>query len=165
MGAIACVCSADWRASLDVIVTNCPFIFPPTSAERIRLEATLGTQDFTGISDAEIIASNPRVPADVQERKAAYKAESLRLGLADDDLCIDAGSKFLRDFYERDFIAADGEPYTVIHEHKELWQMAVNHGQRRLMADVQKEVGAMQQIFQRQGETEAKLARNYAGII
>ena len=43
--------------------------------------------------------------------------------------------------------------------------MAVNRGQRRLMADVQKEVGALQQIFQSQGETEAKLARNYAGII
>ena len=89
----------------------------------------------------------------------------MRLGLADDDICIDAGMKFLRDFYELDFIAADGEPYSVIHEYKELWQMAVNRGQRRLMADVQKEVGALQQIFQSQGETEAKLARNYAGII
>ena len=127
---------------------------------------SFSTRSATDAKDVPVLQTLwARLPADVQERKAAYKAESLRLGLADDDLCIDAGSKFLRDFYERDFIAADGEPYSVIHEYKELWQMAVNRGQRRLMADVQKEVGALQQIFQSQGETEAKLARNYAGII
>jgi hypothetical protein len=148
------------RLLASILEFNCdqlPVYISTASAERQLLEATLGTQGYTWISDEQIIASNPRVPADVQGRKSAYinqgiiKAEFWRLGLADNYLCIDADSKFLRNFYERDFIAADGEPYTVMHENKELWQMAVNRGQQRVLADFRKEVGAMQQIFQRQG--------------
>ena len=138
-----------------------PFYISTPTADRELLLEVLGKdgQNFSyiWITDEAIIAANLRAPKDVQLgmpgglSQAIIKAEFWRLGLADNYLCIDSDSIFIRDFGKTDFLASDGYPYTVLHQNKELFQLAANRGYAKVEQDLREEAIRVQQLFGRQG--------------
>jgi hypothetical protein len=138
-----------------------PFYISTPTADRELLLEVLGKdgQNFSyiWIADEAIIAANPRAPKDVQLgmpgglSQAIIKAEFWRLGIADNYLCIDSDSIFIRDFGKTDFLASDGYPYTVLHQNKELFQLAANRGYAKVEQDLREEAIRVQQLFGRQG--------------
>ena len=138
-----------------------PFYISTPTADRELLLEVLGKdgQNFSyiWIADEAIIAANLRAPKDVQLgmpgglSQAIIKAEFWRLGLADNYLCIDSDSIFIRDFRKTDFLASDGYPYTVLHQNKELFQLATNRGYTKVEQDLREEAMRVQQLFGRQG--------------
>jgi len=138
-----------------------PFYISTPTADRELLLEVLGKdgQNFSyiWIADEAIIAANPRAPKNVQLgmpgglSQAIIKAEFWRLGLADNYLCIDSDSIFIRDFGKTEFLASDGYPYTVLHQNKELFQLATNRGYAKVEQDLREEAIRVQQLFGRQG--------------
>jgi hypothetical protein len=58
---------------------------------------------------------------------------------------------FIRDFHKADFLSSDGVPYTVLHQNKELFQLAVDRGFSNVERDLKAEADRVQEIFGRQG--------------
>ena len=114
-------------------------------------------QSYEWVADEDIIAANLRAPKDVQVgmagglSQAIVKAEFWRLGLVQNYLCIDSDSVFIRDFGVSDFLARDGNPYTVLHQNKELFQLATNLGHTKVERDLRAEAVRVQQLFGRLG--------------
>jgi hypothetical protein len=79
------------------------------------------------------------------------KSEFWRLGLAENYLCLDSDSLFIRDFHKSDFLSVDGVPYTVLHQNKELFQIASNRGQDKVERDLKAEADRVQKLFGRIG--------------
>ena len=93
---------------------------------------------FELLTDEEILAANPALDRAAYAQLPGYqtqqvvKAEFWRLGKAENYLCLDSDSYFLRPFGTRDFLALDGTPYTVMHESKELLQFAALSGMDKI---------------------------------
>jgi hypothetical protein len=135
-----------------------PFYISTPEADKAVLFELLGEgSDFHWISDESIVRSNPRAPQDIQKIKPGgiaqqvIKSEFWRLGIADNYLCIDSDSVFIRDFVKADFLAPDGLPYTVLHQNKELFQLATNRGYLRVERDLRKEAETVKALFARVG--------------
>ena len=138
-----------------------PFYISTPIADHELLLEVLGKDghnfSYHWIADEAIIAANPRAPKDVQLgmpgrlSQAIIKAEFWRLGLADNYLCIDSDSIFIRDFGKTDFLASDGYPYTILHQNKELFQLATNRGYTKVEQDLREEAIRVQQLFAREG--------------
>lgn len=52
------------------------------------------------------------------------KSQFWKLGLCENYVCLDSDSQFIRDFYISDFMFDDETPYTICHEHRELFEWA-----------------------------------------
>jgi len=93
---------------------------------------------FELLADEEILAANPALDRAAYAQLPGYqtqqvvKAEFWRLGKAENYLCLDSDSYFLRPFGARDFLAAGSTPYTVMHESKELLQFAALSGMDKI---------------------------------
>ena len=111
----------------------------------------------TWIADEEIIYSNPRVPKGIHEGKSGYLVQAMvrpefwRLGLAKNYLCIDSDSQFIKNFSLSDFLDIDGNPFTVIHQNKELLMMAANRGKLKVIQDFHAECSRIKSVFNRAG--------------
>jgi hypothetical protein len=135
-----------------------PFYISTPESDRDRLFELLGGgKDFQWVSDESIVQSNHRVPKDVQHFKPGgisqqvIKSEFWRLGLAKNYLCIDSDSIFIKDFVKVDFLAPDGDPYTVLHQNKEFFQLASNRGHLRVEQDLRNEAEVVKALFGRVG--------------
>ena len=139
-------------------IESIPFYISTPESDKETLFELLGEgADFHWISDESIVQSNPRAPQDIQKTKSGgigqqvIKSEFWRLGIADNYLCIDSDSVFIRDFVKADFLAPDGLPYTVLHQNNELFQLATNRGYLRVERDLRKEADTVQSLFGRVG--------------
>lgn len=65
-------------------------------------------------------------------------------------LCIDSESQFIKDFYINDFLN-DGVPYTVMHQNKELLQLATNKNVDKVAHHFFKDSHLVKKIFNRSG--------------
>jgi len=109
------------------------------------------------IKDEDIIRANPllnqkkidALPGGKSQQ--IVKSEFWRLGLSDSYLCVDSDCLFIRQFGQSDFVTAEGYPYTVVHEAKELLQFAINHGMEKVSNDFHKERQQIMEIFGRTG--------------
>ena len=120
-------------------IESIPFYISTPQEDRDTLFSLLGeNQGYQWIADEAIVQANPRASKDIQKTKSGgiaqqvIKSEFWRLGLASNYLCIDSDSIFIRDFGKTDFLVDDGFPYTVLHQNKELFQMATNRGHLRV---------------------------------
>ena len=52
------------------------------------------------------------------------KSQFWKLGLCENYVCLDSDSEFIRDFYISDFMFDNEIPYTICHEHRELFEWA-----------------------------------------
>ncbi len=138
-------------------VDQIPFYISTPSSEKGLLEEILGKQGYHWIADEEIISANPKVgleqylamPGGLSQQ--IIKAEFWRLGIAENYLCIDSDSKFICNFKKSDFVADGNVPYTVLHQNKELFQLAHNRGQLKLERDLREEAERVKALFGRSG--------------
>jgi len=132
------------------------YISTPT-AEKILLEEVLGKDSYHWVADEDIVVANSSASIDQYRAmpgglsQQIIKAEFWRLGLAENYLCLDSDSKFIRDFRQSDFVSNDNIPYTVLHQNKELFQIASNRGHHKVERDLKIEVERVQKLFGRVG--------------
>jgi hypothetical protein len=133
------------------------FYISTPSPDQGLLEEILGQDGYIWIADEDIVVANPN--ADFSKYQAMsgglsqqiIKSEFWRLGLAENYLCLDSDSLFIRNFYKSDFLSNDGVPYTVIHQNKELFQLATDRGHEKVERDLRIEAERVKRLFDRQG--------------
>lgn len=88
-----------------------------------------------------------RLPPDL--RQQAVKCEFWRWAGCELYLVLDSDSYFIRPFGRDDFIFAEGVPYTVMHESKDLLQFAARAGMARVLRDYRDLRRRFRQLFGR----------------
>lgn len=117
----------------------------------------LGKEGLVWVTDEDIIDSTGKENLKRYERTDGYrtqqivKAEFWRLRRAKNYVCIDSDCKFIRPFSCLDFLASDGNPYTVIHEGKSFRQFCVTHGLARHVEEFDVEKSQGRSMFARHG--------------
>jgi len=112
---------------------------------------------LTWLTDEEIVQSNPRASLDNyktwdgRKSQQLVKSEFWRAVDCDAYLCIDSESEFLRDFGVADFVHPSGTPYTVMHQNKELLQLAADKGITKVLREAAVEADRGRAIFDRKG--------------
>ena len=123
--------------------------------DRKLFENQLGLGRCSFIDDEEIAATNPnyswekltRLPGGLYQQ--IIKSEFWRIGNIANYLCIDSDSYFITDFNYTNFLHPDGNPYTVIHQNRELLQMAINLGMNKIQSNFEAECQRFARIFNR----------------
>lgn len=139
--------------------TDCiPFYISTPQDQYEDLISVLGsTQGFLWVSDQSIVASNPRAPLGIEKTRSgglsqqAIKSEFWRLGIAENYVCLDSDCIFIKAFGKADFLAPDGNPYTVIYQNKEFFQLALNRGLDKVVMNLCKEGDRVKALFGRDG--------------
>lgn len=133
------------------------FFMSVPNDDRQLFENVIGRQRCEWISDEEIVSANPaaslermyKTPGTISQQ--VVKSEFWRLGIADNYVCLDSDSMFIRDFKRSDFISPEGIPYTVLHQSKELLQLASNRGKQKVVTDFHSESEKAKSLFNRIG--------------
>ena len=134
-----------------------PFYISTPTSEKTLLEEVLGKDSYHWVADEDIVVANSSASIDQYRAmpgglsQQIIKAEFWRLGLAENYLCLDSDSKFISDFRQSDFVSNDNIPYTVLHQNKELFQIASNRGHHKVEHDLKIEVERVQKLFGRVG--------------
>ncbi len=134
-----------------------PFYISTPKADRDLLVEIVGQHGYLWVEDEEIVRANPR--ADFGKYQAMpgglsqqiIKSEFWRLGLAENYLCLDSDSFFIRNFYKSDFMTDDGMLYTVLHQNKEFFQLATDRGHLKVERDLRTEAERVKALFDRKG--------------
>ncbi len=138
-------------------VDQIPFYVSTPREDKSFLEQILAGESYIWIADEEIIVANPRASFEQYQimpgglSQQIIKSEFWRLGLAENYLCLDSDSIFIKDFKVSDFLTTDGIPYTISHQNKELFQMATNRGYYRVERDLRIEAERVKILFNRVG--------------
>ena len=135
-----------------------PVVISTPARDQAVFRDALGDGPVQWVCDEDIIAAQPRGDGgryaswDGRLSQQVIKSEAWRLGGFDTYLCLDSDSVFIRDFGLADFICPmSGTPYTVIHQAKELRQLAENRGIHKVEANFVRESAAMKTLFGRVG--------------
>ncbi|WP_353432578.1 DUF6492 family protein [Polynucleobacter sp. MWH-UH23A] len=121
------------------------------------LLSVLGDKYYYWISDESIVSSNPVVPKNIEKTRSgglsqqAIKSEFWRLGISDNYVCLDSDCVFIKPFFRSDFLAPDGNPYTVIYQNKEFFQLATNRNHSKIVRNLEAEGSAVKTLFGRSG--------------
>lgn len=138
-------------------VDHLDFYISTPKSEKDFLEKVVGQEGYIWVADEDIVAANPK--ADFAKYQAMpgglsqqiIKSEFWRLGYAENYLCLDSDSLFIRKFYRSDFLSNDGAPYTVLHQNKELFQLAIDRGHIKIERDLRVEAERVKAVFNRDG--------------
>ena len=113
------------------------------------------------VSDEDVVRSHPQAAQnDLLARYRAtpgyraqqvVKADAWRLIGCDAYLCMDSDTVFLRDIARADFIAPGGHPYTLMHQSRELMQLALNRGHPEVLRHFRAESERVKAEFGRAG--------------
>jgi hypothetical protein len=113
------------------------------------------------VSDEDIVRSHPQATErDLLARYRAtpgyrlqqvVKADAWRLLGCESWLCMDSDTVFLRDAALSDFVTPAGHPYTLLHQSRELMQLAVNRGHAEVLTHFREESERMKTVFGRVG--------------
>lgn len=135
-----------------------PFYISTPKADRDSLITILGEDaGYRWVADEDIVAANPRVNVKQYESmpgglsQAIVKSEFWRLGISDSYLCLDSDCVFIRSFSKKDFLFSESLPYTVLHQNKEYFQLAMNRGQEKVVQNLRAEAHRVQTLFERNG--------------
>jgi hypothetical protein len=126
-------------------------------ADRDLLLQLVGDQGYEWVSDESIIKANELAPLGVEKNKSGsltqqvIKSEFWRLGLCANYVCLDSDCIFIQDFHKLDFLAVDGNPYTVIYQNKEYFQLALDRGFGKSALLLKAEGDRVKALFARQG--------------
>lgn len=125
--------------------------------DRALFENKIGKQRCEWVTDEDIVSANPRASVERMYRtpgnlgQQVVKSEFWRLGIAENYVCLDSDSQFIRDFHHHEFMAPDGNPYTVFHQSKELLQLAVNRNKHKMADEYRGESERGKAQFARKG--------------
>lgn len=138
-------------------VDQLPFYISTPKADKTLLIQVLGSKGYIWVADEDIVAANPRACFTKYQSMSGslsqqiVKSEFWRLGFAGNYLCLDSDSLFIRDFYKADFLSEEGVPYTVLHQNKELFQIATNRRQDKVERQLRAEAERVKELFGRVG--------------
>lgn len=82
-------------------------------------------QKYTVYKDSDIVSTSIKEGWRYQQ---IIKSNVYRLKICSNYVCVDSDSIFIRDFYYSDFLYDDKTPYTVMHESKDLQEIAERIG-------------------------------------
>jgi hypothetical protein len=122
-----------------------------------ELVQMLGKTGYQWVSDESIVAANSLASAGIEKIKSGslsqqvIKSEFWRLGISLNYVCLDSDCIFIQDFKKSDFMASDGNPYTVIYQNKEYFQLAFNRGHSKAPNHLRVEGDRVKALFNRQG--------------
>ena len=97
---------------------NLPVFVIAPAQDRYLLEDYIGFDGYTFIADEDV--HNFRYDMSGWEQQMIIKLKAYQHISADNILLLDSDGRFIRPFYEKDFIAYDDIPYTIIHENKQI---------------------------------------------
>jgi hypothetical protein len=134
-----------------------PFYISTPQDQRAELTAILGDVNYQWVSDESIIAANPKAPQGIEKTRSgslsqqAIKSEFWRLGISENYVCLDSDCVFIKSFSRSDFLASDGNPYTVIYQNKEFFQLAANRNYAKVANNLRVEGDTVKALFGRLG--------------
>lgn len=134
-----------------------PFYMSVPEADMALFREHLAGLDIVFIRDEDIIAANPEhrlehirsMPGNLSQQ--IVKSEFWRLGLSENYVCLDSDNEFIRNFYKSDFLAPDGNPYTVITEGKEFLEFSARYHLPKVPVNFRKDSLQVQELFGRTG--------------
>lgn len=135
----------------------CFYISTPQDQYQELLTVLGGIGGYGWLSDESIVAANPRVPQGIEKTRTgglsqqAIKSEFWRLGISENYVCFDSDCVFIKDFKKSDFLSSDGNPYTVIYQNKEFYQLSINRGQNQVEFNLRQEGDRVKALFSRVG--------------
>jgi hypothetical protein len=138
-------------------VDQIPFYISTPNADRELLIELIGGEGYQWVADESIIQANLNLKKGIEENKSGsltqqiIKSEFWRLGLCENYVCLDSDCIFIKDFFKDDFLAPDGNPYTVIYQNKEYFQFAIDRGFSKAPLQLIAEGNQVKQLFGRQG--------------
>ena len=134
-----------------------PFYISTPQDQRAELIAVIGDVNYHWVSDESIVAANPNAPQGIEKTRSgslsqqAIKSEFWRLGISENYVCLDSDCVFIKSFGRSDFLASDGNPYTVIYQNKEFFQLAANRNYAKVANNLRVEGDAVKALFSRAG--------------
>lgn len=135
-----------------------PFYISTPADQLDGLTSILGSsKNYQWVSDESIIAANPKVAVGIEATRSgslsqqAVKSEFWRLGISENYVCLDSDCVFIKKFQRSDFLASDGNPYTVIYQNKEFFQLAINRNYSKVVENLQREGETVKSLFGRVG--------------
>jgi hypothetical protein len=138
-------------------VDQIPFYISTPNADRELLIELIGREGYHWVADESVIQANLNLKKGIEENKSGsltqqiIKSEFWRLGLCENYVCLDSDCIFIKDFFKADFLAPDGNPYTVIYQNKEYFQFAIDRGFSKAPLQLIAEGNRVKQLFGRQG--------------
>ena len=135
-----------------------PFYLSCPQRDLALFQEHLAGLPVTLLTDEEIIQSNPAhtlegiqaIPGHLSQQ--IIKSEFWRLNLARTYLCLDSDCQFIRPFHLHDFLDAQGTPYTVVDECRELLIPAVVAHKHKVVDNFRKEAIQVQKEIGRDGK-------------
>jgi hypothetical protein len=134
-----------------------PFYISTPQDQFDELRNVLGLEGYQWVSDESIVAANPRAPIGVEKTRSgtlaqqAIKSEFWRLGISENYVCLDSDCIFIKEFHQSDFLSPDGNPYTVIYQNKEFFQLAITRKHERVVENLCLEGETVKELFGRKG--------------
>lgn len=136
---------------------NIPVYISAPREDRPLFESTLGKYRYELLDDESIVALSPgadtvslaKLPGGHSQQ--IIKSEFWRLNIARNYLCVDSDSYFITEFKRKNFLHKNDEPYTVMHQNKELLQMAANRNISKVKKGLQEESYRFEKLFNRGG--------------
>ena len=139
-------------------IDQIPFYISTPQDQFEELQNILGSSEgYHWVSDESIIAANPRVSQGIEKTRSGslaqqvIKSEFWRLGIAENYVCLDSDCIFLKEFGRKSFIASDGNPYTVIYQNKEFFQLAIDRNHPKVEENLRLEGDRVKALFDREG--------------
>ena len=96
---------------------NIPVFVIIPGEDKQLLEDTIGTEGYNILFDHDI--HHFKYPISGWEQQMIIKLKAYQYISTDNILLLDSDGRFIRPFYEKDFIAYDNIPYTIVHENKQ----------------------------------------------
>lgn len=139
-------------------VDQIPFYISTPQEQLGELQSILGSNlEYQWVSDESIVSANPRAPSEIEKTRPgslsqqAIKSEFWRLGISENYVCLDSDCIFIKEFTRDNFIAADGNPYTVIYQNTEFFQLAINRNHQKIIENLRGEGDRVKALFDRKG--------------
>jgi len=138
-------------------VESIPFFISVPQLDLPLFREHLAGLKVTLFPDEDIIAANPKhdlkridaMPGGLSQQ--VVKSEFWRLGICENYLCIDSDCEFLRAFRRSDFLAPDGNPYSVITEAKDFLVFCERFNLSKVPVEFKKMADEAQVLFERPG--------------
>ena len=138
-------------------VDRLDFYISTPEVEKNLLVEMLGEKGYIWVADEDIVRANTKadfakyqsIPGSLSQQ--IIKSEFWRLGYAENYLCLDSDSVFIKNFSRLDFLTSEGMPYTVLHQNKEFFQIATDRGYFKVERELRAEAQRVQALFGRAG--------------
>ena len=134
-----------------------PFYISTPEDQHAELITILGDMNYHWVSDESIVAANSKAPQGIEKTRSGslsqqvIKSEFWRLGISENYVCLDSDCVFIKPFGRSDFLASDGNPYTVIYQNKEFFQLAANRNYAKVANNLRVEGDTVKALFGRLG--------------